>query len=365
MSWSPATASASGPGDLLQNPNIHEVQLHIRMRTAVGGPTRYDAASCRPPALPLGSVRPRRARPACLRPVARSTQACRDRPGLPSCAKSGLKLLSGEVRCRWSWREPTATTYERGGECTDRAPAATIYGWPMPIKRRRSLALVLVVLVAAVTGGAAGLAALAGDTERIDGYWVGAELTESGLRVTEVIDYDFGPRNRRGIFRDVPDLIPSSVSVWSPTAPRVTEVTERSFSTRIRIGNPRITISGRHRYRIDASNRHRCNKTVSSASTIGTGWGSPSMMSRSRAIRRVDLPECSRAVGRTTMHHHRPRRWPLPAEVRQVPPGDGVTVSGRLGDTTGNVERLRHHRVSPTTLGRLPLRPPSPSSPHS
>ena len=43
-----------GPGDLLQNPNIHEVQL-IRMRTAVGGPTQ---PRCRlsPAALPLGSV---------------------------------------------------------------------------------------------------------------------------------------------------------------------------------------------------------------------------------------------------------------------------------------------------------------------
>ena len=215
----------------------------------------------------------------------------------------------------------------------------------MPIKRRRSLALVFVVLLSAVTGGAAGLAALAGDTERIDGYWVGAELTESGLRVTEVIDYDFGPRNRRGIFRDVPDLIPSSVSVWSPTAPSVTEVTAGTFRTRIRIGNPQITISGRHRYRIEYLLEPSSVQQDGffSFNAIGTGWDIPiNDVQISLAIPGgLTSPECvegrwdEQACTITDLGDGRYR-----TEVREVAPGDGVTVSGRLGDTTGDVERF-------------------------
>ena len=121
----------------------------------------------------------------------------------------------------------------------------------MPITRRRLLALVAVVVLSVVAGIAIVIVSLAGDTERIDGYWASARLTDDGLAVTEVIDYDFGPNQRRGIFRDVPGVVAGSVSVSSPTAPDDFLVTEGFTDTRIRIGNPAITIDGRHRYRID------------------------------------------------------------------------------------------------------------------
>ena len=121
----------------------------------------------------------------------------------------------------------------------------------MPITRRRSLAVVVVVVASLIAAGGAALVALGGDTERVGGYWTSAQLTDDGLRVIEVIDYDFGPAQRRGIFRTVPGIVPGSITVSSPTAPDDFTATEGFTETRIRIGDPSITINGRHRYRID------------------------------------------------------------------------------------------------------------------
>ncbi|MEM9464228.1 MAG: DUF2207 domain-containing protein [Actinomycetota bacterium] len=121
----------------------------------------------------------------------------------------------------------------------------------MPITRRRLVALVLVIGASIAAAVAAALVSLGGDTERIDGYWVSARLTDDGLVVTEVIDYDFGPNLRRGIYRTVPGVVPGSVAVSSPTAPDGFVATEGFVDTEIRIGDPAVTIRGRHRYRID------------------------------------------------------------------------------------------------------------------
>ena len=77
----------------------------------------------------------------------------------------------------------------------------------MPISRRRRLAIAALLVASLVVAGATALVGLAADTERIDGYWVSATLTDDGLEVVEVIDYDFGPNPRRGIFRRIPDMV--------------------------------------------------------------------------------------------------------------------------------------------------------------
>ncbi|MGB0500742.1 MAG: DUF2207 domain-containing protein, partial [Acidimicrobiales bacterium] len=120
----------------------------------------------------------------------------------------------------------------------------------MPISRRRRRAVVFVIISSLGVGLAALVAAAAGDTERIGSYWISGELTDEGLTVVEVIDYDFGVESRRGIYRNVPDLVDGSVRVSSPTAPAPVRITESFFDHEIRIGHPQITISGRHRYRI-------------------------------------------------------------------------------------------------------------------
>jgi len=108
------------------------------------------------------------------------------------------------------------------------------------------------LIAALIAGTVAGLGAAVGDTERISSMWISARLQPSGLQVTEVIDYDFGVQSRHGIFRDIPDLASNSrVEVVSPTAPDTYEVFSLLAGTRIKIGDPDQTITGRHRYRID------------------------------------------------------------------------------------------------------------------
>jgi hypothetical protein len=117
--------------------------------------------------------------------------------------------------------------------------------------RRRIDAIVLAVAVL-VVGGAAAVGAAIGDGERITGMWVGAEIGGDGdARIVEAIDYDFGPSAHHGIFRDVPGLRPDApVSVSSATAPDDVELSGSSQQTRVRIGDPARTVSGRHRYTI-------------------------------------------------------------------------------------------------------------------
>ena len=66
-----------------------------------------------------------------------------------------------------------------------------------------------------------------------------------------MIDYDFGPTPTHGIFREIPDVVPGSVEVESPTAPDQFVVAESPVETIVKIGDPKSTITGRHRYRID------------------------------------------------------------------------------------------------------------------
>lgn len=122
----------------------------------------------------------------------------------------------------------------------------------MNYRSRRRLDVGLLALAGIVVGGVGAGAAAAGDTERIDVYWTGAELTDEQAQIIEVIDYDFGPQQRHGIFRDIDELDPTApIDVFSPTAPDQFVVEATFGAERIRIGDPDRTISGRHRYRIE------------------------------------------------------------------------------------------------------------------
>ena len=84
-------------------------------------------------------------------------------------------------------------------------------------------------------------------------------LPDGDLGVTETIDYDFGSELRHGIFRTIPtryyldevnDRIYriDDVVVQSPTAPADVDVSSEGAFTKIRVGDPDVEISGRHRY---------------------------------------------------------------------------------------------------------------------
>ncbi|HSR28912.1 MAG TPA: DUF2207 domain-containing protein, partial [Actinomycetes bacterium] len=122
----------------------------------------------------------------------------------------------------------------------------------MRTRRRRRLDVALLAAVVAGVGVAALAGGLAARTERVGRLWAGAEVVPGGAaRIVEVIDYDFGIQPRHGIFRDIPGLDPGDpVQVASPTAPAQVEATGTAQQTRLRIGDPDRTISGRHRYTI-------------------------------------------------------------------------------------------------------------------
>jgi uncharacterized membrane protein YgcG len=71
-----------------------------------------------------------------------------------------------------------------------------------------------------------------------------------GVRIREVVDIDFGLNARRGYQRIIPNDFgtPSGVRASSPDANADLDVVQIGRETRIRLGDPAITFTGRHRY---------------------------------------------------------------------------------------------------------------------
>ena len=147
----------------------------------------------------------------------------------------------------------------------------------MGYRKRRKVDVVLLVIGGLIAGLGALVAAAAGDSERVTGYWAWAHISSSSdaAGVHEVIDYDFGPQQRHGIFRDVPGLSSSSsVAVESATAPGQFRV-ERGNGpgvSRIRVGDPFSTISGRHRYELRFDVDTATASGELSWNAVGTDW---------------------------------------------------------------------------------------------
>lgn len=154
----------------------------------------------------------------------------------------------------------------------------------MRTSSRRRFDLVLIGLGTVVVGAlAGGAAALAGRDEQIDRYWVSAAVEGDGsARVTEVLDYDFGLNSRHGITRWVPGLPPGDgVAVDSPDAPDQVLLTPRVEQDRrggavdgveIRVGDPDVTVTARHRYRIGYDLPAVRRGDVLDWEAVGTGW---------------------------------------------------------------------------------------------
>lgn len=124
---------------------------------------------------------------------------------------------------------------------------------------RRRLDVLLLGVGAAAAGAITAIGGIAADNERITHMWAGAALqVDSSAEVIEVIDYDFGlAQEKHGILREIPGLAPDApVAVESDSAPDgIAARTPTMFvgipGIELRIGDPDITITGRHRYRIE------------------------------------------------------------------------------------------------------------------
>jgi uncharacterized protein (TIGR04222 family) len=130
---------------------------------------------------------------------------------------------------------------------------------------RRGRRLLLVPLAGALLALATSSAG-AWAAERIDAYETTIEIEEDGdLTIVETIDYDFGDAERHGIYRDVPTafvyepdpryerVMPLEVLSVSASGGASAEHVVASGGpgiTRIRIGDPDETVTGRHRYEL-------------------------------------------------------------------------------------------------------------------
>ncbi len=212
----------------------------------------------------------------------------------------------------------------------------------MRIKRRRYIAIVITIAAAGVVGGIATVVSAIADTERIGSYWISAELGSDGLRVTEVIDYDFGVQSRHGIYRTIPDVVPGTVEVQSPTAPDHADVSESYLYTTVKIGDAARTITGRHRYHIEYVLEYDAvvSNGLFAYDAVGFDWNVsiddfrvtivlPTEVTNQRCAMGTawDEQQCT-IVGSTTGH------WVV--EVDHIDAGDGITVSGRLGNAVAS-----------------------------
>jgi hypothetical protein len=113
-----------------------------------------------------------------------------------------------------------------------------------------------IVILSAVGISASGLLGLIGSPihpERFDAKTVVvAPAGNEGVRITEYVDIDFGSTRRRGYERVIPtDFgVPTEITAMSPSAPSDVSTALLGNELRIRVGDPNITITGRHRYEL-------------------------------------------------------------------------------------------------------------------
>jgi hypothetical protein len=228
----------------------------------------------------------------------------------------------------------------------------------MRTTNRRRLDAALVVGGSVAIGAVALVGAVVGDTERVERLWTSAELDDDGsAQVTEVIDYDFGAVNERhGIFRYVWDLSPEApITVASPDAPDAIEVTPEARDGRegamIRIGDPNVTVSGRHRYRIDYPLPAVVRGTTLDWEAIGVGWEVGIEEAEIHVVAPFELLDatCSEGVtgsrGGCDVSEVAPGH--LLTTVEDLDSGEGVSIEARTG----------------SDLASAPAAPASPATP--
>jgi uncharacterized membrane protein YgcG len=224
----------------------------------------------------------------------------------------------------------------------------------MRIRARRRLDMVVLLIGAVLAGGAAVIGAVAGDGERVTGLWAGAAVGSDGRAgVVEVIDYDFGSQHRHGIFRDVPGLSPSAqVAVSSATAPSDMSLEDMGSATRIRIGDPARTISGRHRYKIAYSLDGVAPGGRLAWDAVGTRWRVGIGNVEVHVVAPVEFTGARCVQGEAGAQRPcdlaQPEPGHLVATIGSLPAGQGATLYATGG------RRLEHAPALPVPSSGLP-----------
>jgi hypothetical protein len=220
------------------------------------------------------------------------------------------------------------------------------------------------VAVTVVVVAAAGLFGFVGENhpERFDAKQITvARQGDNSLAVREVVDQDFGTHDRHGYERVIPNDfgIPAVTEVSSPDAPDDVQVEQVPQGTRIRIGDPNVTVSGQHRYVLsyvypDAhlSSGELALDIIGTDDTLETG-----RMEIVVTGLELEDPQCNVGAAGTSGGCELIRDgdvyW---AAISPLQPGQGVTIGGRIVGTTDvrdvPVPALPDRRDEPN---RLPL----------
>jgi hypothetical protein len=229
----------------------------------------------------------------------------------------------------------------------------------MRTSSRRRLDIALMAAGSLVVGAVSLIGARAGDSERVERLWTSADLAAEGsAQVTEVIDYNFGSATgKHGIFRYVWDLSPEApITVRSPDAPDDIEVTygfrDRRYVTNIRIGDPNVTVSGRHRYRIGYPLPGVARGTTLDWEAVGVGWDVGIDEAEIHVVAPFELLDATCSAGTTGSQGG--------CEVREVTPGHLVTTVEGLDSGEGvSIEaRTGSDLATPPAPPEPPATPP-------
>ena len=231
------------------------------------------------------------------------------------------------------------------------------------VRRRRRLDIVLLVLAAVVVGVVTTGVAAASGGERVVQLWVGATVADDGsARITEVIDWDFGPADRHGIVRDVPGLRASApIEVSSPDAPDDVVVSTAGIP-QIRVGDPGRTVSGQHRYVVTYTLDGVVGGGRLAWNAVGTTWEVPVEHVQVHVTAPMALvgAGCTTGTegsrGSCTIGPAEPGH--LVARIDALDAGEGVTVSATTGAALGSASALPAPPVAPpATRGVTPFLP--------
>jgi uncharacterized membrane protein YgcG len=160
---------------------------------------------------------------------------------------------------------------------------------------------------------------------------------DDGLTIREVVDEDFGSSDRHGYQRIIPNDFgaPTDITAASRDAPADVSVEQVLEGTRIRVGDPNITVSGQHRYVL--------NYTYPAA-RLWTGELALNIIGNDETMPtgrleivvtglELDDPQCNvgsfGATGGCTLERY---DGAYRAVITSLRPGDGITIGGTITD---------------------------------
>ena len=163
---------------------------------------------------------------------------------------------------------------------------------------------------------------------------------DDGVTIREVVDQDFGTNDRHGYERIIPNNFgePADVRASSPDAPADVSVTAVGGDTRIRVGDPGVTVSGQHRYVLTytlpnarISSGELALDIIGTGETVATGRFEVVVTGLRLDGGRCHVGELG-AVGGCTLERD---GGVYRAEISPLDPGEGVTIGGTI---TGRTE---------------------------